>query len=300
MTASSKDLASLIGFTESCVGGAVVGVPQRLTGGVASEVFGLTCVVGGMKRRVVARRYLKGPPTKHVRPTIERETSTLLQLEALKFTAPRLLGADPSGDVAGCPALVMTMLPGRLSLRPEDPEGWTSALAHRLVDVHALALDAPPYSFSFDPPFVEPPTWTRRPDLWRAAIELLATPPPAEPTGAVHGDYQQFNILWHKASISGVIDWTTSSIGPPDADVAHARLNLVCLYGVERAEDFRRSYEARAGRATSAWRDVVEFACYRPAFGGTLRRQIARRMALEMAGMNERVEELLRLALDRA
>ena len=97
-----------------------------------------------------------------------------------------------------------------------------------------------------------------------------------------------------------MLDWTGSWLGPPGVDVAHSRLNLVCLYGVERAENFRREYESRAGRSTSAWRDVAEFAGYVPRFAKTLRRQIARRMTLDGKGMTGRVEELLCLALDRA
>ncbi len=299
-TEPSHDFSDLVAFVESCVGGRAVTSPRRLLGGIASEVYGLTCAVGGRDQRVAVRRYLSNLPFETGPPTIAGEASTLVQLEDLDVPAPRLLGSDPSGDVAGHPALVMTRLPGRLALQPDAPSLWTKALAEMLVAVHSLPVTAPPYEPWLDPATLEVPPWTDRPDVWRAAIELLASEPRSEPEGFVHGDYQQFNVLWKRGRISGVLDWTGSWTGPPDVDVAHARLNLVCLYGVERAECFRREYESRAGRATSPWRDVAELVGYVPRFARKLRRQIARRMTLDSRGMTTRVEDLLRLALDRS
>ena len=296
----APDLGELVSFVESCVGGRAISSPRRLHGGIASEVFGLTCAVGKGKVRIAARRYISDLPFEPGPPTIAGEASTLVQLEGHGIPAPRLLGCDPSGDVAGRPTLVMTRLPGRLVLQPDNPSAWTCSLAEMLAAVHSLRITAPPYEPWLDPASLELPSWTNRPDVWRAAIELLASPPPVEPEGFVHGDYQQFNVLWHRGLISGVLDWTGSWLGPPDVDVAHSRLNLVCLYGVERAETFRRDYESRAGRSTSAWRDVAELAGYVPRFAKTLRHQIARRMTLDTEGMTARVEDLLRLALDRA
>jgi aminoglycoside phosphotransferase (APT) family kinase protein len=295
----SHDLSDLVAFVESCVGGRAVGSPRRMSGGIASEVYAMTCAVGDRGHRFAARRYISDLPFEPGPPTIASETSTLVQLEDLNVPAPRLLGSDPSGDVAGRPALVMTRLPGRLALRPDDPLAWTRALAEMLVAVHSLPVTAPPYEPWLDLATLEVPAWTDRPDVWGAALELLASLPSSEPEGFVHGDYQQFNMLWHRDRISGVLDWTGSWVGPPDVDVAHARLNLVCLYSVECAESFRREYEARAGRATSPWRDVAEFVGYVPRFAQTLRHQIAGRMSLDIRGMTARVEDLLRLALDR-
>jgi aminoglycoside phosphotransferase (APT) family kinase protein len=260
----SEDLSELVAFVESVVGGRAVNSPRRLRGGIASEVLGLTCAVEGQDRRVVARRYVGDLPFKPGPPTIEGEASTLTQLEDLGIPAPRLIGADPSGDAAGRPTLVMTRLPGRLVLQPSDPSAWTEALAEMLVAIHALPVTAPPYEAWLDLATVQVPPWTSRPDVWSAALEFLASSPPTEPEGFVHGDYQQFNVLWSGGEVSGVLDWTGSWVGPPDADVAHARLNLVCLYDVERAEDFRREYESRAGRVTSPWRDVAELVGLRP------------------------------------
>jgi len=295
----SSGLPELVAFVETCVGGRVLGHPRRLRGGVASEVHGLTCSVGGRDVRVAARRYTSGLPLGPGPPTIEGEASTLAQLEGLGVPAPRLLGCDPSGEIVGHPTLVMTRLPGRLVLQPNDPASWTRSLAEMLVEVHALSVAAPPYEPWFDPAACRVPDWTARPALWSAALELVASPPPDESSGLVHGDYQQFNILWHRDRISGVLDWAGSWFGSPDVDVAHARLNLVCLYDADRAETFRREYEAVAGRDTSPWRDVAELVGYVPSFARALRRQIARRMTLEIKGMTTRVEDLLQRTLDR-
>ena len=266
---------------------------------MASEVYGLSCDLGGRMLRVVARRYVRDLPLGEGPPTVEGEASVLTQLEGLDIAAPRLIGFDPSGSAAGHPTVVMTRLPGRLDLQPHDPEAWTCALAEMLCAVHNLVVDAPPYRPWYEPAEREVREWTTQPELWTAALEVLASPPPAEAHGFVHGDYQQFNVLWHRGSISGVLDWTGSWLGPQDVDVAHARLNLACLYGVERAEAFRRAYEAAAGRPMSPWRDLYELVGYVPGFAIALRRQIAGRMVLEVPGMSTRVEELLRLTLKR-
>lgn len=271
----------------------------RLSGGIASEVFAATLEVAGRQERVVVRRYGLGRGVGPGPPTIGRELATLEQLEATRVPAPRVLAADPTGERAGAPALVMTRLPGRIELRPNDLPRWTATLAETLVEVHALDLVAPPYEPWLDLASLRVPPWTRRPGVWEAAIQLLAASPGPEAHGFVHGDYQHFNVLWRGGTLTAVLDWTGSWRGPLDVDVAHARLNLACLFDAGVAESFRLAYESHAGRPTSVWRDVAELAGYVPRFADTLRHQIGRRAPLDVTGMNERVDDLLARSLAR-
>lgn len=294
------DLTRLASFVEHVVGGVIASPLRRLSGGIASEVFVVTVAVAGRRQRVVVRLYGPGKGLGPGPPTVTREGDTLEQLEGSPVAVPRLLGIDVTGELAGSPALVMTYLPGRIDLRPKDLSHWTDVLVETLVTIHSLKVDAPPYEPWLDVASIDIPQWTQRPSLWRDAIDLMTTAPTQEAEGFVHGDYQHFNVLWQKSSISGVLDWTGSWKGPPDVDVAHARLNLVCLFDVAAAESFRLRYEALAGRSISAWRDVAELVGCAPRFAVTLRHQIGRRARLDVEGMTSRVEDLLGLALSRA
>ena len=53
----------------------------------------------------------------------------LTELVRVDVPAPRLIAADPSGRVAGVPAILMTRLPGQIHLRPSEPERWLRELA---------------------------------------------------------------------------------------------------------------------------------------------------------------------------
>ena len=46
-----------------------------------------------------------------------------------------------------------------------------------------------------------------------------------------------------------MIDWVNASWGPPQVDVAHCRLNLVQLHGIEVADQFLDIYRSASGAA---------------------------------------------------
>ena len=106
-------------------------------------------------------------------------------------------------------------------------------------------------------------------------------------------------MLWRGERLVSVIDWVSSSLGPLTVDVAHLRLNLVLLYGPERAERFRDLYEAIAGTAVDPWWDLAGLLEYLPGWGPSLQRQAGRRLRIDFAGMHDRVERLLEVAVRR-
>ena len=149
---------------------------------------------------------------------------------------------------------------------------------------------------------IDVPSWSRRPQLWRAAIDIARAAPPVTAGGFVHHDYQPFNLLWSPdGRLCGVVDWVWASQGPPDDDVAHCRLNLCLLYSAERAEQFRQRYERAAGRAMDTWWAVASLVDY---LGGWtaegLQEQAGRRLRVDAAGIDARVEELLAMTLRAA
>lgn len=80
--------------------------------------------------------------------------------------------------------------------------------------------------------------------------------------------------------------------------MAHTRLDVVALYDVERAEAFRRAYEATTGRPTDPWWDVAELLAYEPGWP-LLQHQVGRRLRVDSVGMTARVEDLLARVLAR-
>jgi aminoglycoside phosphotransferase (APT) family kinase protein len=195
----------------------------------------------------------------------------------------------------------MTRVPGRIDLDPTAPEDWTRQLADQLVAIHEhapaswLSAAESPANLDVD----VPPTSDRR-DLWERAIEVVAGRPPQPPACFVHQDYQQFNVLWSRGRLVGVVDWVWGARGPADADVAHCRLNLCLLYGAERAIAFQTAYESLAGRRVDPWWDVAGVVDYVRGWSAEeLRKQAGRRLRVDGGTFPAKVETLLEWVLRR-
>src|SRR5262249_11369565 len=99
--------------------------------------------------------------------------------------------------------------------------------------------------------------------------------------------------------LTGVVDWIEASIGPPDVDVGHCRLNLAILFSADVAERFRTMYEAEAGRAVDPWWDVHELLAFGPAWKQFLPFQIDGHAPPGLDGMTGRVGDVLAGTLRR-
>jgi aminoglycoside phosphotransferase (APT) family kinase protein len=82
------------------------------------------------------------------------------------------------------------------------------------------------------------PAWTSIPQVWRAAIDVCASPPPSGPVAFVHRDYHPGNVLFSGRHRTGIVDWVNACAGPPEIDIAHCRLNLALRHGLAVADDF--------------------------------------------------------------
>ncbi len=292
---------SALQWTAEVIGpGANVVSVRRLTGGVTSDVHAIALQAAHSRRRVVVlRRWVGDHPVDRV-GSVRREAAILERLASTDLPSPRLLASDPTGARCGVPALLMSRLPGRIDLAPKDPVVWLERIAAALARIHDTVVDAPAYESWLELDDLVVPAWTTRPQLWRDAFELVATEPPPREACFVHHDFQQFNLLWSRGRVSGVVDWIWASIGPPDVDVAHCRLNLAVLYSPEHAERFGRAYEAITGRTVHPWWDVAGLLAYLPGWGRFLQQQAGRRRRVDFGGMHERVELTLAASLSRA
>ncbi len=181
---------------------------------------------------------------------VEAEAQGWRLLAAADLPVPARVAIDPSGAEAGGHASLSSWLPGAVRLERLDPAGLIE-LARVASVIHAVPVPAgdrppPPARWVPDPPRV--PGWTDRPALWRAALDLWAGDAPSTPPTLIHRDFHAGNLLWLGDRVSGVIDWTETSWGPPEVDVVHARTNLAVLHDVDQAEVFTAAYRAHGGR----------------------------------------------------
>ncbi len=156
--------------------------------------------------------------------------------------APRSLALDADGRAAGVAAHLMSFLPGR----PASELDHTSltTMAALLAEIHAVQPDAPFRTFeswAWEAKWTVP-AWSRRPDSWRAAFDVLAGETPAYRPTFLHRDFSHRNLLWDGPAISGVVDWVETSTGPRWLDAAHAATNLAVAYGAEPARAFLAAY----------------------------------------------------------
>lgn len=181
----------------------------------------------------------------------QREATALGTMSAAGRRAPRLIAVDPTGRLAGVPAVLMELLPGSPEQRPEDVGYLVDGLAAALSHIHAADVSRPPWLPDYEPHHVRRKTWTpdwiTRPDRWMRAEARYRRPPPSGECLVLHGDYHGGNVLWCRGVVTGVIDWVNASWGVAYADVGHCRFNLAIDLGPEVADTFLACYLRRRG-----------------------------------------------------
>lgn len=309
-----------LAWVERAVGtGAVVTGGRRMFGGITSSVHRLSVRTARGTTQVVLKRFTEphvssaGRASTDLDPvntrlaevwadaetTVLNEATAIAAVEGTGVPAPHLLGVSPDGaDTDGAPSLLMTRVAGRVWLTPPDLDAWVRQLAALLPTLHAGTADGWAHQRR-DPDRLVVPGSARRPDVWAAARNLIATEPPDSELVRTHGDYQHFNVLWSRGRLSGLVDWSSSRIAPPDLDVGHCRLNLAVLFTPKVAEDFRRAYESEAGRRVDPWWDVHQLLAYDDSWPTFIPIQVGGRAPVDRRGMSGRVEELLATALAR-
>lgn len=205
----------------------------------------------GDVRELVLRRYVRKDWLADEPDLAEREADVLRVLAASQVRTPALVAVDPSGRQADVPAVLMTAVPGRIRWDRADRDPYLRRLAEQLLLIHATPVGEPARLRRYRPAYPvqerQPPRWTRHRRAWQRALELYPHPPTAAAPVLLHRDYHPGNVLWFRQAISGVVDWATSSLGVPEADVGHCRANLLGS-DASVADRFLAVYQDLSGR----------------------------------------------------
>jgi aminoglycoside phosphotransferase (APT) family kinase protein len=226
---------------------------RRLTLGGWHANHALTIIdADGRAHRLVLRRWAR-PEWAQEDPdfTAAGEASVLELLEGTPVPAPRLVAADPDGAVCDVPTLLIARLPGGPPGLPRDLAAFLAQLVEALPAIHALDGRAlkriPAYRSYSDLNSAVTPAWSSRPRLWERALEVARTDPPPGRRCFIHRDYHPENTLWSRGRLSGIVDWTSASLGSPAVDTGHMRWNLALTYGLDAADEFLRLHRSLTG-----------------------------------------------------
>ncbi|MGW3254987.1 phosphotransferase family protein [Streptomyces fungicidicus] len=249
----------------------------RLRGGWTSQMRRLDVAGPAGRRSLVLRSFVKPFFVRHAEGLLNREADILTLLADTAVPAAELVAVDATARHCDHPSLLMSLLPGTVRMDDEGADERAGLLAGQLADVHRVPVTgaARPrrYQAWTSAERVTPPVDTRRPELWRHAVDVIRRDPPEYRGVFLHRDFHPGNVLFSDEAggsprISGVVDWVETSWGPADLDVAHCSTALALLHGVPAGMRFADRYTAAGGtlaedgRAHLHWRllDALAFA----------------------------------------
>ena len=207
-------------------------------------------MLDGKRVQLVLRRFTDKQWLKLEPDLVAHEAAALAWASNANVPVPTLLAFDSDGrDSGGAPATLTSMLPGAPQLRPDDMAHWLAGMAAAALEIHRLDADGFPWTYRRynAGTELEVPGWSRKPDAWYRAIDIVNSEPPRARECFIHRDFHPSNVLWADDKVTGVVDWVNACRGPVGIDIAWCRHNLANLYGVEVADDFLEAYSRLAG-----------------------------------------------------
>ena len=152
----------------------------------------------------------------------------------------------------------MSVLEGRPRWDAKGRRPWAYNLAEVAAAIHAHQ-PANAASFRAYRPYpqnaYDRPRWATNPEVWERAVEIFHRPVP--PTQQfIHRDYHPGNLLWQRRRLTGVVDWESACLGPPDVDIGHCRVNF--LYQTpDLADHLAEAWHDVTGTAYDPWADIA-------------------------------------------
>ncbi|MFE7353298.1 phosphotransferase family protein [Streptomyces sp. NPDC057543] len=248
----------------------------RLRGGWTSEMRRLSISGPSGRRSLVLRSFVEPFFLRHAEGLLSREAMILRLLGETDVPAATLVDVDATAEYCDHPSLLMSLLPGSVRLADQGADRRADLLAGRLRRIHQVQVTEETRPRTYEawttPERVSTPGSSRRPELWRRAVDVIRREPPHYQPCFLHRDFHPGNVLFEGDNddlrISGVVDWVETSWGPADLDVAHCSTALALLHGVPTGMGFAERYVAAGGTLTDEpaahlyWRllDALAFA----------------------------------------
>lgn len=229
--------------------GATIQSVRHLAGATSSLLHRIEATYDGRGINLVLRQFCHRDWLEEEPDLALHEAMSLQKVGQANIPTPELIAYDQTGDRCGVPAILMTQLPGSVELKPTNLDGWLIQLAAALIPLHAIEVGDFPWRYRpyNDIARLEPPGWSRAPELWKKAIGIVAGPWPDTELCFIHRDYHPTNVLWLENRVSGIVDWPNACRGAAGIDLAWCRGNLIHLYGVAAADRFLTAYQTLAG-----------------------------------------------------
>jgi aminoglycoside phosphotransferase (APT) family kinase protein len=239
---------NVTGWIQNAAEGRVISA-TILAGATSSLVHTVEVERDGARRRLVLRRFVNEDWVRQEPDVAVREAASLKHAAKAGLPAPELVALDADGTECGVPATLVSKLPGKVILEPSDWKQWLQGLAGSATRIHRVDAGGFPWKYRRynDGVALTVPPWSRRPEAWKKAIEIVEGKAPAYRECFVHRDYHPNNVLWDSGRVTGIVDWVNGCRGPAGIDVAWCRHNLANLHGVSVADDFLTAYIAEAG-----------------------------------------------------
>jgi aminoglycoside phosphotransferase (APT) family kinase protein len=244
----TSDLAHAVAELEP--GGRLVGVRQLL-GGVSADVYGLDiATAAGRTRQVVYRRHRSPSFKQQAHSVTAKEYGVLAALHREGFAVPEPYLCVDSGT-ASAPYMLIEWIDGTTDVAAADLPHALDQMAQFLVDLHSLdpqSLQLPGLD-ALEDPLTSMVTYlpsTTAGEQVRSALASGALAHAPHPSVLLHGDYWPGNVMWDHGRLVAVIDWEDARLGDPLADVATARVELLCRYGPDATAQFTTRYLAMA------------------------------------------------------
>lgn len=204
---------------------------------------------------MLRRAKLDGAATSSLSIATEFQLVSALWGLGCRVARPRLLGGAKTA--AEPHFAVYDWVEGTHLLSSDDPVATGRAFAHELAAVHAVPISALsaialPEGQTVAERRISALTSSVEDALGEKRIgQVLAAhwPPPLDlsRTSLLHGDLWPGNLMWQGGLMAAVIDWGTAALGPPLADVATTRLDMLWAYGRVAMTSFTERYTQLTG-----------------------------------------------------
>lgn len=217
-------------------------VVRRLGGGIGSA----THLIAFRDRRVVLKRYPEGADD----PDFEWQGLTFARDAGL--LSPEPIALDQAGAWFGCPALVIGVMPGHPDLEPTNVDRYVDEVAAAIAAIHGVSTSGAARGL-LRPHSVD--RWTAPDDVPEGLVpsalvarmleELRSGLPRADRGGTVlnHGDLHPGNLLWRRGRLTGVVDWSSTRLGPRWWELAYFRMELAVLVDARAADKLLERYQ---------------------------------------------------------